>query len=174
MPIISCVNTSIYGLKLIIPEIYEDYRGSYTETYDYDKWREYIGSINFVADGVSTSRKNVLRGIHGDYDTIKLVCALYGTYYSVIVDNRPESSTYRSWQAFILSHTNKHQLLIPAGCGNSVLALDDYNVYHYKQSSHYIKGRQFTLLWNDPKLNIKWPTCNPILSERDSDSLNLI
>lgn len=166
MPVLYYKESKIPGLKLIVPDVFEDYRGSYTETYDSEKWKDIIGDIVFVADGVSTSRKNVLRGIHGDDVTIKLVTAMYGAYYSVIVDNRPDSPTYKQWDSFILSAANKHQLLIPAGCGNSVLALEEFNVYHYKQSAHYT-GSQFTLKWDDPTLNILWPISNPIVSKRD-------
>ena len=84
MPVLYYKESKIPGLKLIVPDVFEDYRGSYTETYDSEKWKDIIGDIVFVADGVSTSRKNVLRGIHGDDVTIKLVTAMYGAYYSVI------------------------------------------------------------------------------------------
>ena len=169
MPLLKVETTKISGLKLIVPVVFEDYRGSYTETYDSNNWAEVTNNTVFIADGVSVSRKNVMRGIHGDYENIKLVTAMYGTYYAVIVDNRPDSPTYKQWESFILSGTNKHQLYIPAGCGNSVLALDEHNVYHYKQSAHYVPGKQFTLMWDDPQLKIKWPVKDMIISERDQN-----
>ena len=160
--------TLIDGVKLLIPGRFEDFRGSYLEIYDSEKFREATGrDINFVQDDASVSRKRVLRGIHGDKYTTKLVTVLAGSGYALIADNRPDSRTYKRWQPFILSADNKHQLLLPPGIGNSVLALEDKMVYYYKQDTHFVDGRQFTIKWDDPDWGFVWPVDNPILSERD-------
>lgn len=161
-------DTNIHGVKLIIPEYFEDHRGLYLEIFDKKKFNELTGlGIDFVQDDISVSRKDVLRGIHGDWQTTKLVTVLNGSGYVVIVDNRKDSPTYKKWQSFILSDKNKYQLLLPAGIGNSVLALEDNMVYYYKQNTHFSDGKQFTLKWDDPELNIWWCVKNPILSQRD-------
>lgn len=161
-------DTSIEGVKLIVPEVFEDHRGSYLEVFDKKKFKQLTGlEIDFVQDDISVSRKDVLRGIHGDWETTKLVTVLNGSGYAVIVDNRENSPTYKKWQSFILSEKNRHQLLLPAGIGNSVLALEDNMVYYYKQNTHFTNGKQFTLKWDDPELKIWWCIKNPILSQRD-------
>ena len=160
--------TDIEGLLLIKPEVFKDDRGTYVEIYDTKSYTQVLPmNTNFVQDDYSYSKINVLRGIHGDFVTSKLISILNGSIQAVIVDNRKNSPTYRKWQSFHLSRENAHQLFIPAGCGNSMLALTDGVVYHYKQTNHYIPQSQFTIKWDDPELNIKWDITNPILSERD-------
>jgi len=161
-------DTSLCGVKLITPSRFEDHRGSYLEVFDKKKFDAATDTkINFVQDDVSISRKNVLRGIHGDWRTTKLVTVLNGSGYAVIVDNREDSPTYMRWESFILSGINRRQLLLPNGIGNSILSLEDNMIYYYKQNTHFEEGQQFTLKWNDPKLNIWWCVKDPVLSQRD-------
>ena len=110
-------DTKLSGVKLIIPDRFEDHRGSYMELYDSEKFNSNpkLQTIEFVQDDISISRKNVLRGLHGDFQTTKLVTVLKGSAYALVADNRPDSPTYRSWQAFTLSEQNRNQLLLPPG-----------------------------------------------------------
>lgn len=160
-------NTKLSGVKLITPEKFEDHRGSYVELYDSQKFNSNVCKVDFVQDDVSVSRKNVLRGLHGDYKTTKLVTVLKGTGYAIIADNREKSPTYKQWESFILSGENRSQLLLPPGIGNSILALDDEIIYYYKQNTHFIDGQQFTIKWNDAAWNFWWPIKTPTLSMRD-------
>ena len=137
--------TKLHGVKLIIPERFEDHRGTYMEIYDSDKF-EHITNELFVQDDISISNKHVLRGLHGDWRTTKLVTVLNGSGYALIADNREDSPTYKKWQSFTLSKENKHMLLLPPGIGNSILALEDNMIYYYKQNTHFIDGQQFTLM----------------------------
>ena len=159
--------TNIDGVLLIHPDVYNDERGTYVQLYDSEQYKDILPNITFVQNDYSYSVQNVLRGIHGDYETSKLISIVYGGIYDVVVDNRPESKTYLKWQAFDLSRENATQLFVPAGCGNSMLALTPEVIFHYNQTTHFTYGKQFTIKWNDDKLNIKWPIDNPILSERD-------
>jgi len=161
--------TKIDGLLLIKPEIFLDGRGQYVELYDTETYQKVlpIGTC-FVQDDYSFSKRYVLRGIHGDFSTSKLITVLNGMVQAVIVDNRKDSKTYMQWQDFYLSGENSHQLFIPAGCGNSMLTLTDDVVYHYKQTTHYTPKSQFTIKWDDERLNIIWKIKNPILSKRDT------
>ena len=159
-------NTNLSGVKLIIPNRFEDHRGSYMEIYDSKKFESITGEI-FVQDDISISNKGVLRGLHGDWKTTKIVTVVNGSGYALIADNRPESPTYKKWQSFTLSKQNKQLLLLPAGIGNSILALEDNMIYYYKQNTHFINGQQFTIKWDDPEWDFWWPIDNPILSKRD-------
>ena len=163
------VDTKIYGVKCIIPERFEDHRGSYMELYDSEKFsfNTKLKKINFVQDDISISRKGVLRGLHGDYQTTKLVTVLKGSAYALIADNRYDSPTYKKWQAFTLSGQNRNQLFLPPGIGNSVLAMSDEIIYYYKQNTHFVDGKQFTIRWDDPEWGFWWPVKTPILSMRD-------
>jgi dTDP-4-dehydrorhamnose 3,5-epimerase len=160
-------NGKLDGVKLITPDVFEDYRGKYIETYDSIKYKEILGDIEFVQDDISISRKNVLRGLHGNNVTAKLISIPHGAIYALIADNRPESPTYKQWESHVLTAENRMQLFVPAGIGNSMIALEDMTVYHYKQNTHFEPDTQFTIQWNDPEWNFWWPISNPILSQRD-------
>jgi dTDP-4-dehydrorhamnose 3,5-epimerase len=157
--------TDLEGVKLIKPTIYEDFRGTNFESYNASNY--YKIPNQFVVDSISTSRQHVLRGIHGDSKTTKLISCLYGTIYFVVLDCRPDSETYHQWQSFTLSDQNKHQVLVPPGFGNAHLVMSDHCVFSYKLDQYYDRESQFTLKWNDDRFNIYWPIKNPILSERD-------
>lgn len=160
--------TSLEGVLCVIPPtIFEDYRGSYIETYNEKIYREAGMGIHFVQDDISMSRKNVLRGIHGDAETWKLVSCLYGEFYLVVVNCDKDSSNFGKWESFNLSDTNRNQILIPPKYGNGHLILSEQAIFHYKQSTYYNPKGQFTYKWDDPQLKISWPVKEPILSERD-------
>jgi len=161
--------TRLDGVLLIEPpSIFHDFRGTYVETYNQEQYKEAGIDIDFIQDDISVSWKNVLRGIHGDTVTWKLVSCYYGKFYMVVVNWNEASSQFGEWVSFELSDENRLQVLIPPNFGNGHVVLSDMAIFHYKQSTYYDRARQFTILWNDPKLNIQWPVSNPILSKRDS------
>lgn len=160
-------DTELHGVRRIVPDIFTDHRGSYVEVFDDDKYRAACGGLRFVQDDVSISHERVLRGLHGDWATTKLVSVFHGEGYALLADNRPDSPTYRRWQAFTLDDVERVQLLIPPGVGNSVLCVRGPLVYWYKQNTHFTPGRQFTIRWDDPEWGFQWPIEDPILSARD-------
>jgi dTDP-4-dehydrorhamnose 3,5-epimerase len=162
------VNMALDGVKLIQPVVYEDFRGTNFESYHETKYRDELPYSKFILDSVSTSRKHVLRGIHGDDKTTKLISCLYGTIHVVIINRDPDSSQYNQWFTMTLSDRNKYQLLIPPKFGNGHLVMSDEAVFSYKLSEYYDRDSQFTIKWNDPMHNFFWPIKNPILSERDA------
>lgn len=160
-------NTAIEGLKVIQPEFHEDYRGTNFESFNKFSYHHESITQSFIVDSISTSRKHVLRGIHGDYRTTKLISCLYGTIFFVVIDWRPDSDTYGDYITMTLSDRNKQQMLVPPGCGNAHLVMSDECVFSYKLDQYYDRDSQFTLKWNDDRFNIPWPIKHPILSERD-------
>ena len=163
------VESELQGVRVIFPPtVFEDYRGSYVELYNERLYREMGIQLQFIQDDISTSYKNVLRGVHGDNSTWKLISCLFGAFYLVVVDNDPLSMTYKKWQSFTLSDRNRMQILIPPKFGNAHLILTDTAIFHYKQTTEYDRSSQFTIKWNDPSYNIRWPIQTPILSIRDS------
>lgn len=161
------VKTKLEGVLLIKPEVFEDFRGQYVETYNEKLYREQGIDVTFVQDDISVSSRNVLRGIHGDEETWKLVSCHFGRLYLVVVNADRESKEFGRWQSFVLSDANRHQVLIPPRHGNGHLVLSKLAIFHYKQNTYYNPKGQFTYVWNDPELNIWWPTRNPVLSQRD-------
>ena len=159
--------TDIDGVLLIKLGIFEDHRGEYIETYNEALYKEKGIDTKFVQDDISISSKNVLRGIHGDDQTWKLISCLYGRFYLVVVNCDTESKDFGKWQSFVLSDKNRLQVLVPPKYGNAHLVLSDISIFHYKQSTYYDRTKQFTYKWDDPRLNIWWPIKNPILSQRD-------
>ena len=154
-------------LQITPPTVFEDHRGSYVELYHEQLYKEAGIEVDFIQDDISTSSKHVLRGIHGDQNTLKLISCLHGQFYLVVVNWDPESPQYTQWCSLVLSDRNRQQVLIPPKFGNGHLVLSDTAIFHYKQSTYYSREGQFTLLWNDPELDLWWPIKNPILSRRD-------
>lgn len=160
--------TSLDSVRLIKPPtIFEDFRGCYVETYNERLYREAGIDQHFIQDDISVSRRHVLRGIHGDDKTWKLISCLQGSFYMVVINNDPQSSQYRKWTSFTLSETNRLQVLVPPKFGNGHVVMSEQAIFHYKQTTDYDRSGQFTLIWNDPALNIWWPIQNPIVSVRD-------
>jgi dTDP-4-dehydrorhamnose 3,5-epimerase len=160
------INTKFEKAKLLEIPVFRDFRGDYVETYNENIYAA-LGVPPFVQDSFSTSRKDVLRGFHGDSETWKLIQVVSGEVYEVIVDLNKGSSTYLQWQAFLIGERNRQQLLIPPGFGNAMLALTDNVVYYYKQTTYYGKPTQFTYHYDSPAMHVYWPISDPILSERD-------
>jgi dTDP-4-dehydrorhamnose 3,5-epimerase len=168
-PPLTIRKSSLDGVLVIEPRtVFEDFRGQYVELYNAPAYKAAGILHEFVEDDISVSRKNVLRGIHGDRRTAKLVSCLYGAFYLVVVNNIPESPQYRQWTALTLSDRNRSQVLVPPGFGNGHAVLTETAIFHYKQSATYDRASQFTLLWDDPELKIWWPIKHPIISQRDS------
>ena len=165
---IEVTKTSLDGVLLVRPPVFEDYRGQFVETYNQAAYRASGIDIEFVQDDISVSTRNVLRGIHGDQVTWKLVSCLHGELYFVAVNWDETSSQYGKWESFVLSDRNRHQVLLPPKFGNGYLVISDIAMFSYKQSTYYDRAGQFTVFWNDPKLNIRWPIKDPILSKRDA------
>jgi len=160
--------TALDGVLLITPPtLFEDWRGEYVETYNEQLYREHGIEVPFVQDDISVSDRHVLRGLHGDANTWKLISCLYGKFYLVVVNNDADSPQYRKWTSFVLSDVNRKQVLIPPKFGNGHLVLSDKAIFHYKQNTYYDRAGQFTLLWNDPDLGLWWPVPNPLVSRRD-------
>ena len=162
----------IDGIYIFTPSFGKDDRGIiYTSFYE-DNFKEFLPkNLKFKHDKFSSSNKSVLRGIHGDAKSWKLISCVYGEIYQVVVDLRKESPTYKTWQSFSISKDRQSLIMIPPGCGNAYYVKSDEAVYHYKLAydGDYIDHKdQFTVAWNSKDLNIDWPCKNPILSGRDN------
>ena len=169
MPI-TVTKTELNDVILIKPSIFEDHRGMYVETFNEVDYKQNNINIKFVRDDVSTSSKNVLRGLHYDNKTWKLIHCMYGKIFFVVADMRKDSDHYLKWQSFILTSDNRHQVLVPPGFANGHYVLSDHCIFHYKMSEYYDPENEKGVKWNDPKLGIFWPADHPMLSEKDSNT----
>ncbi len=165
---IEVCQTTLPGVLQIERSVFEDHRGTYGEIYRKQEYFDAGITQDWVEQCSSCSKKNVLRGLHGDPKTWKMICCTAGELYLVVLDYREESETFGQWEAFTLTPENKLQILIPPRFANGHLILSDRATFHYNQSEYYTDGKnQFSVRWNDPRFNISWPVTNPILSKRD-------
>ena len=165
-------SSSVFNdVKVISPDVFRDKRGfiftDYLETFFQ---KEFNPALKFLHSKNAFNYKKVIRGIHGDFDTYKLVQCLFGEVFQVIVDCRKESRTYLKYDSFLLSYNDPKMILIPPGFGNAFAVMSEYAIYNYKlaySGSYNDYDKQFTHKWNDKRININWPVNNPVLSKRD-------
>lgn len=164
------IRTKIEGLLIIKPQVFNDERGYFFESFNEDKFKD-LGLANaFVQDNESKSQKNVLRGLHFQKPPFaqgKLVRVIKGSVLDVAVDLRSGSPTYGQWEAVELTEENKLMYWIPPGFAHGFVTLEDDTIFSYKCTNVYNKESEGSILWNDSDLNINWNIENPILSEKD-------
>ena len=163
--------SQISGIKIITPSSHKEIRGSIWTSYYSEEINKLLPkTLFFKHDKFSISKRNVLRGIHGDNKSWKLVSCVSGSIYQVIVDMRDNSKTFLKWKSYILNNYNNKMLLLPPGIGNAFYVKSNTATYHYKlayKGNYADVNEQFSVSWNDQRININWPTSNPILSTRD-------
>lgn len=163
--------TKLEGVIIIEPDVFDDNRGFFMESWNKKKMEEVGLFYDFVQDNHSKSTvKGTLRGIHfqkGDKAQAKLVRCVKGAVLDVAVDLRKNSPTFKQWVSVELSAENKKQLLIPRGFGHGFLTLTDDVEFLYKADNYYAPEADAGIRWNDPDIGVEWGLENPILSEKD-------
>ncbi|OYR41419.1 dTDP-4-dehydrorhamnose 3,5-epimerase [Halorubrum sp. Eb13] len=165
-------DTEVHGLKVIEPEVFEDERGLFMETYKREAFEEAGIDVGFIQDNYSKSKANVLRGLHyqkGDATQAKVVRCSEGAIFDIAVDLRKESPTFGESLSTILSEHNKKILYVPRGFAHGFLALSDTAKVRYKVDNDYEPDKEGGIIWNDSTLAIDWPVEEPILSEKDKN-----
>jgi len=160
--------TGLQGVYLVTPEVHEDARGNFYETYNEKEYFKAGLTAKMVQDDVSFSWQGVLKGMHGDAGTCKLVQCVQGEVYAVVLNCDTSSEDFGRWESFVLSAQNRRQLYIPPMYGNGYYVLSEWAVYTYKQSTYYGDFPQFTYKWDDKRFGIVWPDKARIISERDA------
>lgn len=163
------IETEMAGVTIVEPEIFSDHRGFFMETYHRAKYGAGGVAAAFVQDNRSHSRKGVLRGLHYQLrrPQDKLVFAVTGEIFDVVVDIRRGSPTFGRWFGTRLSAANGRQLFVPRGFAHGFCVLSPEADVIYKCSDFYDPGDDFGLYWADPDLGIAWPTESPLLSTKD-------
>ena len=163
--------TMLPGVLVLTPKNYKDDRGTFTETFHLRRMAEAGLPTAWVQDNFSTSRKNVLRGIHYQIEQPqgKLVRVTHGVVLDVAVDLRRSSATFGKHVSVEISGENGKMVWIPEGFGHAFLILSDVAGFAYKVTDYYSAAGERTILWNDPELGIEWPIAasDAIVSEKD-------
>jgi dTDP-4-dehydrorhamnose 3,5-epimerase len=164
------IKTPLEGLLIIKPDVFEDERGYFFESYNYDKFLNAGLDLKFLQDNESKSKKGVLRGLHFQAPPFaqgKLVRVMRGSVLDVAVDIRKDSPTYGKWESIVLSGQNKWMYWIPAGFAHGFVTLEDDTIFFYKCTNPYNKASEGSVRWNDALLNINWGIADPLISDKD-------
>ncbi|MFH1005024.1 MAG: dTDP-4-dehydrorhamnose 3,5-epimerase [Bacteroidota bacterium] len=171
------ISSTLSGLLVVQPKVFEDDRGYFFESYNEEVFLKHGITDKFVQDNQSLSQKDVLRGLHFQnppYSQAKLVMVIQGAVLDVAVDLRKKSPTYGKHFSKVLSAKNKTALFIPVGFAHGFLVLEDNTIFSYKCSNVYNKESEDGILWNDTYLNINWGIKKPILSEKDMNAKHFL
>lgn len=169
---ITVIDTKLPEVKIIKPEVYQDKRGFFYESYNHQSFIKSVDcDVTFVQDNHSKSLINVLRGLHFQlppFEQGKLIRVIDGQVLDVAVDIRLESPTFGHWVAEILSSDNKKQLWIPPGFAHGFLTKSSTAQLLYKTTNYFSKDHERSIKWNDKDLDIDWGLLDdPIISEKD-------
>ena len=162
-------STAITDVLVIEPQVFEDPRGFFMESYRRDAFAAQGIHADFVQFNHSQSIRHTLRGLHYQvgHPQGKLVRVVRGEVFDVVVDIRFGSPTFGRWITEILSARNKKQLYVPVGFAHGFCVLSDEAEFLYFCTDYYYKHGEKGIIWNDPDLAIPWPAPNPLLSEKD-------
>jgi dTDP-4-dehydrorhamnose 3,5-epimerase len=165
---VQIVDLPLAGLKLLLPRVMTDARGSFVEAFHAPRFREAGIEHEFVQDNLVCSKQGTLRGLHYAVPAqAKLVLVTRGRTYDVAVDLRPESPTFGHWYGKYLDATEREAIFLPPGFAHGYCVTSETADVWYKVSSVYDAAAERQIRWNDPDLAVTWPVPEPLLSERD-------
>ena len=168
------INSPLEGCYLLKENVIEDKRGHFLETYNYNFFKEKIKSDLFVQENESFSHKKVIRGMHyqkDPYSQDKIIRVLSGKIWDIVIDLRPNSSSYLNSYGVELSQENGKQLFVPSGLAHGFAVISDHARVIYKVNKPYMPGLERGISPFDPQFNLSWPFSkqDSILSYKDSN-----
>jgi dTDP-4-dehydrorhamnose 3,5-epimerase len=168
-------STHLGEIVIVAPEVFEDERGFFMETYRTDQFKAMGLPADFLQDNHSRSKYGVLRGLHCQYDPPmgKLMRVTYGRAFLVAVDLRKGSPTFAKWWGTELSAENKKQMWAPASFARGFCVLSDWAEIQYKVTGLYNSRTDVAIRFDDPEIGIQWPISDPQISERDRNAMPL-
>ena len=170
--------TSLPGVVLIEPKVFQDERGFFLESFQKKHFAEAGILFDFVQDNHSKSCQGVLRGLHYQIKQPqgKLLRVVVGEIYDVAVDLRRSSPSFGKWFGTYLSEENKQMLWVPPGFAHGFYVTSPQAELLYKATDYYAPQWDRTIVWNDPEINITWPIQgeHPILSSKDEAGSYLV
>ena len=161
--------TDLAGVLIIEPDVFQDTRGFFLETFSSRRYQSAGVAGPFVQDNHSRSLKSTVRGLHLQVSRPqgKLIRAVSGSMLDVAVDVRVGSPGFGRWTSALLSGENFRQLYVPPGFAHGFAVLSDIVDVDYKCTDYYDPGDEVTVRWDDPAIGIEWPVKQPMLSPRD-------
>ena len=172
---ITIETTHLQDVVIVLPDVFSDNRGFFSETFRADQFQLLGLPTEFVQDNHSRSTKGVLRGLHFQWDPPmgKLMRVTLGTAFLVAVDIRKGSPTLGKWVGVECSAENRRMVWAPAGFARGFCALSDGTEIQYKCTGVYNSKAESAIRWNDPAIGIKWPLADVVVSEKDCDARSL-
>jgi dTDP-4-dehydrorhamnose 3,5-epimerase len=169
------VSEHLNGIVVIMPEIFQDERGFFMEIFREDQFKKMGITERFVQENHSGSVKNVLRGLHFQWEPPmgKMMRVTTGEAFLVAVDIRKGSPTIGKWFGDIVSAKNRKQIWAPAGFARGFCVLSEFAEIQYLTSGIYSNKAESGIRWNDPEIGIEWPVNEPILSGKDVQAQTL-
>lgn len=169
-------NTKLDGVVIITPEIHQDARGYFMETWRQDLFDQNVRKTTFIQDNESKSSYGVFRGFHyqkGEYAQAKLVRVIKGTVLDFAIDIRKSSKTFGQYVAVELSEKNKKQLFVPRGFAHGFAVLSQEAIFTYKVDNVYAPQAEAGIRWCDPQIGVNWVDLklyheDILLSDKDS------
>ena len=167
---------TLNGIIIIDLEEFQDSRGRFSENFNLKNFKKISKrrNINFVQDNLSISKKGVFRGLHFQYKypQAKLVSVLSGEILDIVVDLRKSSNSFGDWASYKISRKNKKQLFIPEGFAHGFLSLSNDTKVMYKVSDYWNSKDEYTLKFDDQKINLKLPFLPTSISQKDKQGLS--
>lgn len=166
------IETGLPGCVVIEPRVFGDGRGFFYESFNADRLAPHGLAPTFVQGNVSSSSRNVLRGLHYQWPRPqgKYVSVVEGEVWDVAVDIRRGSPTFGKWTATLLSAENKRQVWIPEGFAHGFVTLSERAVFTYLCTATYDREADACIRWNDASLGVDWPVADPVLSDKDANA----
>ena len=170
------LKTKLEGVVVVEPDVFRDGRGFFLESYHRRKYSDEAGIREvFVQDNHSCSARGTIRGLHAQrsHPQGKLIRVLQGEILDIVVDIRKGSPTFRDWIGIELSADNFLQCYVPPGYAHGFCVLSEFAQAEYKCSDFYDPSDELRIIWNDPAIGVRWPTSQPLLSDKDRAALPL-
>src|SRR3954469_11359285 len=163
---INIESRNLRDVVVLVPEVFQDSRGFFMETFREDQFKAHGLPTSFVQDNHSRSSKGVVRGLHFQWEPPmgKLMRVTLGTAFLVAVDIRKNSPTLGQWIGVEASAENRRLVWAPAGFARGFCVLSDVAEIQYKCTGLYNNKAESGILWNDPRIGIEWPVAEPSLS----------
>ena len=163
--------TKLPGVLILEPDVFSDERGFFLETWNSRRYEDAGIKDPFVQDNASFSKNGVLRGLHFQHPQSqgKLIQVLSGRVVDIVIDIRVGSPTFGQWISEVFSDANHRQMYIPPGFAHGYCVTSETAVFSYKCTDFYNPTTEGGIIWNDPDLNIDWPTTEPVLSPKDAN-----
>ncbi|MGD1078791.1 MAG: dTDP-4-dehydrorhamnose 3,5-epimerase [Candidatus Sulfotelmatobacter sp.] len=165
----------LHDIVVLVPDVFQDNRGFFMETFRADQFKAYGLPDRFVQDNHSRSVRGVIRGLHFQWEPQmgKLMRVTLGRAFLVAVDIRRGSPTLGKWVGIEASAENRRMVWAPAGFARGFCALSEGCEIQYKCTGIYNSNAESAILWNDPKIGIEWPLVDVVVSEKDKRARTL-